>query len=97
MLPSMFQLVMHAGMHVCSITDHALTRERVWYSSSSFLGLIQNSGKPIRKVIKVLHSSAVRYGEIFHSPYLMLTRVISLIVIILIILCAFLDISSRLL
>ena len=31
---------------------------------------------PIR-IKHLLHSSAVRYGEIFHSPYLTLTRVIS--------------------
>ena len=40
-------------------------------------------GVPIR-IKHLLHSSAVRYGEIFHeseniSPYLTLTRVISLI------------------
>ena len=27
-----------------------LTRRRVWYSSSDFWGLVQNSGKPIRIV-----------------------------------------------
>ena len=29
--------------------------------------------------IRILHSSAVRYGEIFHSPSAILTRVISLV------------------
>ena len=33
-------------------------------------------GVPIR-IKHLLHSSAVRYGEIFHLPYLTLTRVIS--------------------
>ena len=28
------------------------------------------------RIKHLLHSSAVRYGEIFHSPYLTLTRVI---------------------
>ena len=33
---------------------------------------------PLR-IKHLLHSSAVRYGEIFHSPYLTLTHVISFI------------------
>ena len=31
-------------------TPPTLTRRRVWYSSSNFWGLVQNSGKPIRIV-----------------------------------------------
>ena len=44
----------------------------------NFICQLENEprGGPIR-IKHLLHSSAVRYGEIFHSPYLTLTRVVS--------------------